>query len=119
MTKLEPTDQPILVYTTFASQEDAEMVGGKVVMEELAACVNILPGMVSIYRWQGEVRNDREVVMLVKSRTGLKTRLVKRLDALHPYDTPVLFVIEGAACGDKYWQWLLDQTGAGGEVPQN
>ena len=101
-----------MVYTTFASRTDAERVGEKVVEEELAACVNILPGMVSIYHWQGEIVKDDEVVMLVKSRLGIKTRLVDRLGALHPYDTPVIFVIEGEACGDKYWQWLLDRTGA-------
>ena len=96
--------------------KDAEIVGEKLVEEELAACVNILPGMVSIYHWQGAITKDEEVVMLVKSRLGVRTRLVDRLGAIHPYDIPVLFVIEGEACGDKYWQWLLDRTGSGAIV---
>ena len=110
------TDQPIMIYTTFASVEDAERAGEKIVTEKLAACVNILPAMVSIYRWRGEMINDREVVMLVKSRAAIEKELVERLKELHPYDTPVLFVIAGRSGADKFWHWLREQTG-GGEEP--
>ncbi len=113
---MEHGDQPILIYTTFASQAAAETVGEQVVSEELAACVNILPGMVSIYRWKGALSKDAEVVMLVKSRARLKSRLVERLGELHPYEVPVLFVIEGEACGDDYRQWLMEMTGAGNDA---
>ena len=104
-------DWPIMIYTTFANAEDARNIGEKLVVEELAACVNILAGMTSIYRWQGEIRNDEEVVMLVKSRASVKSALTERLKLLHPYETPVIFVINGEAYGRDYWQWLCSQTG--------
>ena len=104
-------DQPIMVYTTFANQGDAERVGGQLVEEKLAACVNILGGVMSIYRWQDKVERDEEVVMLVKSRASLKSALSKRLQELHPYETPAVFVIDGEALNEDYWQWLVEQTG--------
>jgi len=108
---MTPPDKPIMIYTTFASPDDAERVGGQLVEEKLAACVNILGGVTSIYRWQGKVERDGEVVMLIKSRASLKSELAKRLRELHPYETPAVFVINGEAGEKDYWQWIVEQTG--------
>ena len=104
-------DKPIMIYSTFGAVDDAERVGTTLIDEKLAACVNILPGVTSLYQWKGEVKKDREVVMLIKSRRARQHGVCQRIKSLHPYDTPVIFVYEGEAFGPDYWQWLCDQTG--------
>jgi periplasmic divalent cation tolerance protein len=70
-TQLQENDKPVLVYATFPSGEVAETMGRQLVEQRLAACVNILPGMTSIYRWEGVIERDSEVVMIVKTRASL------------------------------------------------
>jgi len=99
-----------MIYTTFANEDDAQHMAAQLVADKLAACVNILPGATSIYRWEGEIKKEEEAVMLVKSRISRKARLLQRIGDLHPYATPAIFVITGDAHGEDYWQWLKDQT---------
>jgi len=105
-------DRPIMIYTTFAKKEDAKQVGTCLVSENLAACVNISAEVTSIYHWQGKVAEEGEVVMLIKSRSSVKSALSSRLKELHPYETPAIFIIEGEAVGAEYWQWICAQTSA-------
>ena len=70
---------PVMVYSTCPSVAVAEEIGGQLVEGGLSACVNILPGMIAIYSWQGERQRDEEVVMIVKTRAGLADRVVDQL----------------------------------------
>ena len=79
-----------LLYVTFPSRGDAETVAETVLAERLAACVNILAPCVSIYRWQGKVERGEEVPALFKTMPQLAGRLRARIEALHPYDLPVI-----------------------------
>jgi periplasmic divalent cation tolerance protein len=100
----------IVVYTTFPTEKDAHKVGGELVEEKLAACVNIFPGMVSIYRWQGAIEKGSETVMLVKTTRGLESRVLESLAAKHPYAVPALIVFEPRSVAASYLEWLGNQT---------
>lgn len=100
----------VLIYTTFGSLEDAERCGRALVERRLAACVNILPRMVSIYEWQGELDRDEEVVMLVKTRGSMAETTRAALAEVHPYDTPAILTIPTAHVNEAYRDWLLEQT---------
>jgi periplasmic divalent cation tolerance protein len=100
----------IVIYTTLPSEEDAQKLGSALVEEKLAACVNILPGMVSIYRWQGAVENGNEAVMLVKTRKSLKVQVMREISARHPYTVPAILVFEPSDVAASYLEWLCNQT---------
>lgn len=96
----------LIVFTTFANAEDAARVVRVLVEERLIACGNLLPGARSLYRWEGEVRDQPEVVVLMKTRKQDWTALISRLHELHPYDTPECIAVRIAAGAPKYMAWL-------------
>lgn len=98
--------EALLVLTTFASEEDAARVVRTLVEERLAACGNLLPGARSIYRWQDGVADEREVVVLLKTRKQDWTALLSRLHELHPYETPECIAVRIAAGAPAYMAWL-------------
>jgi periplasmic divalent cation tolerance protein len=103
-------DTPILVYATSPSLDEAERIGGRLVDDQLAACVNILPGMVSIYEWQGQRQREGECAMIIKSRAALTDRIVETVRAMHPYDNPALVVLDIAGGSPPFVDWILAQT---------
>ena len=103
-------DAPILVYTTFATPEDAARVGRALVEARLAACVNVFPGMTAIYEWQGGLEEAGECAMLIKSRRGLQANLLEEARRLHPYDTPALLVIGVDGGAADFLAWIVAQT---------
>jgi periplasmic divalent cation tolerance protein len=96
----------LIVFTTFANADDATRVVRALVEERLIACGNLLPGARSIYRWQGEVADQPEVVVLMKTRKQDWTAFLSRLHELHPYDTPECVAVRIAAGAPKYMAWL-------------
>lgn len=92
----------LMVFTTFASEEDAARVVRTLVEERLIACGNLLPRARSLYRWQGEVADQSEVVVLMKTRKQDWTALLSRLHELHPYETPECIAVRIAAGAPKY-----------------
>lgn len=103
-------NDPILIYTTFETIDDARIVGGALVKLRLAACVNIIPSMISIYEWQGELGENSEVVMLIKTRKACQAKVLSKAKELHPYDTPALLVIEPGAFDCAFADWIVEQT---------
>ncbi len=103
----------IVVYTTFPSENDARKIGQELVEEKLAACVNIFPGMVAIYRWQEGVETANETAMLVKTRKDLSKQVLEALTAKHPYSVPALVVFEPQYVAPPYLDWLFKQTVTG------
>ncbi len=103
-------DTPILVYATFPSLDEAERIGGRLVDDGLAACVNILPGMVSIYVWQEQRQRDTECSMIIKSRAALADRIIDTVRGLHPYDNPAIVVVDIASGSPPFLDWILAQT---------
>lgn len=104
-------DLPVFVYTTFARLDDAMRVGDALVGARLAACVNIFPGIVSIYEWKGARETADEVAMIVKTRASLADQVIAEAKRLHPYESPALIVLPTQGGGEEYCNWILNQTG--------
>ena len=98
--------EALIVFTAFASETDAARVARVLVEERLVACANLLPGARSIYRWKTAVNDEREVVVLMKTRKQDWTALVSRLHELHPYETPECIAVRIAAGAPTYMAWL-------------
>jgi len=96
----------LLVFTTFAGEEDAARVTRALIEERLIACGNILTGARSLYRWQDAIADDPEVVVLMKTRKQDWSALLSRLHELHPYETPECVAVRVAAGAPRYLAWL-------------
>lgn len=99
-----------MVYITCAHLAEAETIGAVLVNERLAACVNILPGMRSVYRWQGQVEQAEEVVLIAKSRADLFDSLAVRVRGLHSYATPCIVALPIMAGEPNYLNWIAAET---------
>jgi periplasmic divalent cation tolerance protein len=98
--------EALIVFTSFANEADAARVARTLVEERLVACANLLPGARSIYRWEHGVRDESEIVVLMKTRKQDWTALLSRLHELHPYTTPECVAVRIAAGAPKYMAWL-------------
>ena len=105
-------ERPVLVYTTFPDEATALAVGEALVRDKLAACVNVIPGMRSVYAWKGAVERADEVVGIVKTRAGLKDAVRAALKERHPYETPIMLFLEASGGDQATLDWLLAETGA-------
>jgi periplasmic divalent cation tolerance protein len=99
-----------MVYTTWPSLVEAEAAGHAIVADGLAACVNIMPGMVSIYRWQGDVDRAQETVMILKTREDLAEPVAQAVRARHPYDTPAVLFLPVSGGDPDYLDWIAAET---------
>jgi periplasmic divalent cation tolerance protein len=106
-------DRVILVYTTYPSIVEAEETGRILVERRLCACVNILPGMISLYRWQGAIERGEEAVMIIKTRGSLAEQVRSTVKELHSYTTPAFFVLSIESIDKDYFDWLLTETEPG------
>ena len=100
----------LLVFSTFPNAAQAREIGRVLVAERLAACVNLLPGVTSIYVWQGKEEESAETLALIKTRRELYPALEARLRALHPYEVPEIVAVEFAAGLPAYLEWVAAQT---------
>lgn len=100
----------VVVLSTAGSRAEAERIATALVDERLAACVNVIAGLTSIYRWQGNIERAAEVLLVIKTRRASAPRLIARLGALHSYDVPEAIVLPIAAGSRPYLQWLLGET---------
>jgi periplasmic divalent cation tolerance protein len=104
------TARPVLVLTTLPDADAAAAFARTLVAERLAACVNVLPPMQSIYRWKGETEEAREHQLLIKTSAARLDSLQRRVTELHPYDVPELLVMEVAQVAESYGRWLMDSV---------
>ena len=107
---MQQNDKPVLVYSTFPTAEEAEAIAGMLIEQHLAACVNILGPITSIYRWEGKVARDREVAVIVKTRSGLVDAAMAAVKERHSYANPALLVIPVEGGAAAYLGWLMDET---------
>jgi periplasmic divalent cation tolerance protein len=102
----------IVLFTTVSSPEEADRLARALVERRLAACVNIMPRVQSVYRWQGKVEDSSEILLVIKSRRPLFAALCEAVRALHSYEVPELIalpVVEGYA---PYLDWIDQETEA-------
>ena len=100
----------VLVLTTLPADADAAAFARTLVTERLAACVNVLAPMDSVYRWEGEVQRDAERQLIMKTTRARVDALWQRVKALHPYDVPEFLVLPIADGSDAYLRWLGEST---------
>ena len=103
-------ERMVFVYTTYPSIVEAEETGRALVEQKLAACVNILPGMISHYRWQGTVERGEEVVMIIKTRASLADEVRVTVKARHSYSTPAILVLPIESVDQTYLAWMMAET---------
>ena len=104
-------ERPVLVYTTFPDEATALAIGEQLVTEKLAACVNVIPGMRSVYAWKGAVERADEVVGIVKTRESLAEAVRAALKERHPYETPIILHLEVSGGDPDTLRWLNTETG--------
>lgn len=97
-----------IILVTCPSTEEGRRIAQTLVEERLAACVNIIPSVTSVYRWQGAVQCDAEVQLVIKSSANKLQALEKRILSLHPYDTPEVIALEPEQVSEKYARWVID-----------
>jgi periplasmic divalent cation tolerance protein len=101
----------VSVYAVFADAEEAERIGRTVVEERLAACVNILGPIRSIYRWEGAVQTADEVASIFKTEHSQAEALIARMTVLHSYDVPCVVSWPVDKAQPKYADWVADSVG--------
>ena len=105
-------ERVVFVYTTWPSTVEAEQVGRALVDRRLAACVNILPNMVSLYWWEGKIDRGEEAVMIVKTRASLAPAVEAAVKQMHSYMTPAILVISLESVEKTYLGWIMAETEA-------
>jgi len=95
-----------IVLSTCADREEAERIAHRLVEQKLAACVNILPGVHSIYRWQGNVESAAEILIVIKTGASLVPEVQSTIANLHSYEVPELLVLPVAGGSEAYLGWL-------------
>ena len=106
----DPPEDVVLVVTTLGDRDSAEELVRRLVDERLIACGNIVPGLVSIYRWEGGVTTGAEVLVLMKTVDGRLTELMARAAEIHPYEVPELVALRADEVSRAYGEWVMRET---------
>jgi periplasmic divalent cation tolerance protein len=107
---MQQNDKLVLVYATFPDQESATAAAEHLVQARLAACVNILPGMISIYEWDGQLNGANEVVAIVKTRAELADLVTTTIKARHSYDNPAILILPVTGGSQQFLAWVAAQS---------
>lgn len=102
----------VLLYVTAEDEAEAERVGRALVEARLAACANIIPGMRSVYRWEGRVQSGQECVLILKTVRALVGRATEAVKAAHSYDCPCILVLPVQGGNPAFLDWIAAETGS-------
>jgi len=102
----------VLIFTTLPSEGDPTTFARALVEERLAACVNLLPPMESVYRWEGKIEQEPERQLIIKTTRERTVALWERVRELHPYEVPEFVVVPIVDGNDAYLRWIADATSA-------
>lgn len=94
------------IYVTTSDISESRKIARKLVEERLAACVNIVSNIESIYRWNGEIEEDIESLIFIKTRSDMVEKVIKRVEEVHSYDTPCVLELSIERGSKKYFKWL-------------
>jgi periplasmic divalent cation tolerance protein len=100
----------LIVFSTFPDETSAREAAGKLVERGVAACVNILPGLSSVYRWQGKTEAASETLLMIKTTREAYPRLESALKACHPYELPEILAVGAEAGLPDYLKWVAEET---------
>ncbi len=101
----------LAIFCTVPDRETGLKISETLVKERLAACSNLLPGILSVYSWQGEIQHESEELMIIKSTEKQYEAIEKRIKALHPYQTPEIIALQLVRGSDSYLKWINQETG--------
>ena len=103
-------EQLSIILVTTPSQDVAQQLAQEVVKERLAACVNIVSGVRSIYAWEGKIERTDEVLLIIKTHSARYAALEAFVRAHHPYETPEIVEIPAGRVTSQYWEWIVKET---------
>ncbi|MCP5140889.1 MAG: divalent-cation tolerance protein CutA [Chromatiales bacterium] len=106
------SDLPLIVYCTCPNHETARRIAALAVDAGVAACVNVLPGITSFYRWKGKLQQDEETLLLIKTRQTVYPKLEALVQQHHPYELPELVAVPITVGLPGYLAWIVQATGA-------
>ena len=98
------------IYMTAGSRDEAAKIGKELVSARLAACVNILDNMSSVYLWQGEIKEDPEVVMIAKTTEACIPQLIEKVESMHSYDCPCIVTLPVLGGYQPFLDWIADEV---------
>jgi len=107
---MEETDQYQLVLCTCPDKESAQLIAEQLVGQELAACVNILPGVISVFRWLGNIEESQEHLLIIKTVSDVLEELVSTINDLHPYELPEVIGVPIESGSLDYLNWISENT---------
>jgi periplasmic divalent cation tolerance protein len=105
-----------IAYITANSSDQAWRIGRTLVQARLAACVNVIPGMNSIYWWEGEIQEDAEMIVIAKTRESLLPKLIETVKSIHSYDCPCIIAVPVLGGNPDYLDWIGRETAPSAEV---
>nr|ACN28985.1 unknown [Zea mays] len=110
MESASTTVPSIVVYVTVPNREAGKKLSQSIISEKLAACVNIVPGIESVYWWEGKVQSDAEELLIIKTRESLLDALTAHVKANHEYDVPEVIALPITGGNTKYLEWIKNST---------
>jgi periplasmic divalent cation tolerance protein len=110
LAQVQQNDKPVLIYSTFPSTESARTVGRELVERRLAACINVIPGMTSIYRWEGRIAEEAETVVIIKTVETRAEAAMALVKERHAYTNPALIVLPVLGGAPAYLAWLAGEA---------
>ncbi len=99
-----------IIYITAGSMDEARVIGRELVSTRLAACVNIIDGITSLYWWEGEIQEDREVTIIAKTKESLVPELIERVKSIHSYDCPCIVSLPIEDGNKPFLDWIKEET---------
>ncbi|MBF0429766.1 MAG: divalent-cation tolerance protein CutA [Fibrobacteria bacterium] len=99
-----------MIYMTVGTKEEAINISNTLVQEKLVACANIIPGMISVYRWKGTIETAEEYSVLLKTRSGLVQNVIEKIKLLHSYECPCILAIPIENGNKKFLEWISQET---------
>jgi periplasmic divalent cation tolerance protein len=105
-----PTNDYIIVLTTCNSSEISSLIADTLVDKKLAACVNIVKNVESVYQWQGKIEHDKEILLIIKTRQSLFSQLERTIQELHNYELPEIIAVPIEAGEKNYLNWIQSAT---------
>ena len=105
-----PTDDYIMVLTTCNSSETSSLIAETLISNKLAACVNIIKCVESVYQWQGKIEHDKEMLLIIKTRQSLFSRIEQTIQELHSYELPEIIAVPIKTGEKNYLNWIQSAT---------